>query len=131
MFRKLLFIFILIPVIEIALFILVGQWIGVPMTLLFIFLTGLLGAYLMKRQGTLVLREIQFDLQQRRVPAKSGVQGLCILIGGILLLTPGFFSDLCGFLLLFPPTREKAGNLIMTFLMRKIRRGDVTFFYKK
>ena len=131
MFRKLLFVFILIPVIEISLFILVGKWIGIPLTLLIIFLTGLLGAFLIKKQGMRVLREIQSDMSTGRVPAQSGVQGLCILFGGVLLLTPGLFSDLCGFLLLIPQVRRKMSDIIMNFLKRKILRGDMTFFFRK
>lgn len=131
MFRKLLLVFIIVPVFEILLFIFVGKYIGFPFTLLILFLTSLLGAYLSKKQGLRVLHEIQEDLQMARAPALSGVEGLCILIGSVLLLTPGFFTDICGVLLFIPFTRRKAAKIILAYFRKKIRRGNVSFFFKK
>lgn len=131
MFRKLFLIFIIVPLIEITLFILIGNSIGFPITLLILFLTSLLGAYLSKKQGLRVWHDISQDIMMARVPAASGVEGLCILIGSVLLLTPGFFTDLCGVFLFVPITRKKAAQYILAYLKEKVKRGSVSFFFRR
>ena len=101
----LLLLFILIPLLEIWLFILLGGFIGIYPTLLIILLTAVLGTFLVKKQGIYVLKEIQNKFNELKNPAEPIAHGAMILFAGALLLTPGFFTDTIGFLLLFPKTK--------------------------
>ena len=104
----LLLLFILIPLLEIWLFILLGGFIGVYPTLLIILLTAVLGTLLVKTQGTNVLKEIQNKFNELENPTEPIAHGAMILFAGALLLTPGFFTDTIGFLLLLPKVRKSA-----------------------
>jgi UPF0716 protein FxsA len=100
--------FILIPLLEIWLFILLGGFIGVYPTLFVILLTAILGTFLVKTQGINVLKEIQSKFNELENPTEPIVHGAMILFAGALLLTPGFFTDTVGFLLLLPKVRRAA-----------------------
>ncbi len=104
----LLLLFILIPLLEIWLFILLGGFIGVYPTLLIILLTAILGTFLVKTQGINVLKEIQIKINELENPTEPIAHGAMILFAGALLLTPGFFTDTVGFLLLLPNVRKTA-----------------------
>jgi len=104
----LLLLFILIPLLEIWLFILLGGLIGVYPTLFVILLTAILGTFLVKTQGINVLKEIQSKFNGLENPTEPIVHGAMILFAGALLLTPGFFTDSVGFLLLLPKVRKAA-----------------------
>lgn len=117
MLSYLILLFTLVPIIELALLIKVGQHIGVGYTLGVVVITGIVGAYLAKLQGLLTLRRIQDDVSQGRMPTDRLLEGVLILCSGILLLTPGFITDLIGFMGLIPFTR----NLFKQWLKRKIK----------
>ena len=117
MLGYLILLFTLVPVIELALLIKVGQYIGAGYTIAIVILTGVAGAYLAKFQGLLTLRRIQDDINQGRMPADKMFDGVLILCSGILLLTPGFITDFIGFMGLIPFTR----NLFKLWLKRKIQ----------
>ena len=104
----LLLLFILIPLLEIWLFILLGGFIGAYPTLFVILLTAILGTFLVKTQGINVLKEIQSKFNGLENPTEPIVHGAMILLAGALLLTPGFFTDSVGFLLLLPKVRKAA-----------------------
>ena len=104
----LLLLFILIPVLEIWLFILLGGFIGAYPTLFVILLTAILGTFLVKTQGINVLKEVQSKFNGLENPTEPIVHGAMILFAGALLLTPGFFTDSVGFLLLLPKVRKAA-----------------------
>ena len=112
----LLLLFILIPLLEIWLFIMLGGFIGVYPTLFIILLTAILGTFLVKTQGINVLKEIQSKFNELENPTEPIVHGAMILFAGALLLTPGFFTDAFGFLLLFPPFRHLITNVIRSRL---------------
>lgn len=101
----LLILFIAIPIIEIGLFIKVGGWLGLWPTLLIVVLTALIGTYLLRLQGMAALARLQNNLQTGQSPMDPIVNGALILVAGMLLLTPGFFTDSIGLLLLIPPVR--------------------------
>ena len=101
----LLLIFILVPVIEIALFIQVGSWLGMWPTLVTVILTAIVGTYLLRLQGIAELIKLQNAMQGSGSPIKPIANGALILVAGVLLLTPGFFTDFSGFILLTPPIR--------------------------
>ena len=105
MFLLLLIIFIVIPVIEISLFIEIGSFIGSFNTILLIFTTALIGVYFVRQQGISTYSKLYNQLQNQEAPIQTMFEGLVILISGILLITPGFFTDALGFLGLIPLTR--------------------------
>ena len=97
---------VVVPIIEIALFIEVGGLIGLWPTIAIVILTAILGAALLRRQGLAALADVQERLRQGQDPREPLVHGLLILIAGIVLLTPGFFTDAVGFALLVPAIRS-------------------------
>jgi len=101
----LLLAFLLVPIIEIALFIQVGGIIGLWPTLAIVVLTAVLGTWLVKTQGRMALGQLQNSFQQLDDPTEPLAHGAMILVAGALLLTPGFFTDAIGFSLLMPPVR--------------------------
>ncbi|WP_298499221.1 FxsA family protein [uncultured Maritimibacter sp.] len=104
----LLLLFIAIPLIEIGLFIQVGGLIGLWPTLLIVLVTAIIGSYLVKQQGLQALNQVADSFNRLRNPAEPMAHGAMILLAGALLLTPGFFTDTVGFLLLVPGIRSWA-----------------------
>jgi UPF0716 protein FxsA len=98
-------VFVAVPIIEIALFIQVGGAIGLWPTLGIVILTAIAGTTLMRMQGMQTLQRLQTSLVEGRNPADPMAQGAMILVAGVLLLTPGFFTDAVGLSLLMPPVR--------------------------
>ena len=125
-FIKLLAIFIFVPLMEIYLLIEAGRLIGVAPTISLILLTGIAGAWLARSQGIDILRRIQQETAAGHMPAANLVDGALVLIGGLLLLTPGFFTDLLGFSFLVPQTRVLWRQTIRNWLEKQIRQGTVT-----
>lgn len=120
MFARLLLLFILVPIIELALFMLLGKHLGLPATLIIIVITAFIGAALTKSQGGKALHNFQNALSMGKMPHKEMVDGLLILIAGAVLLTPGFLTDAIGFLLLLPPARALIRGLLTDKLAKKV-----------
>jgi UPF0716 protein FxsA len=131
MFRFLLLILIIIPAMEIGILIWSGNTIGVPQTIFMIITTGVLGAWLAKRQGLEAIRLAQVQLQNGDIPSDVLLDGICILVGGVLLLTPGFITDLTRFLLLIPYSRAVVKLWIRRYIQKKINNGQFTFIYRR
>lgn len=127
MFLRILALFVLLPLVELALLLQVGRLIGLGWTLALVIATGFLGATLARRQGLRAWLAIQVELQRGRMPGGALVDGLLILIGGIVLLTPGILTDLAGFALLIPGTRAIVKRLLRRRFERAIDRGDASF----
>jgi len=125
MFIRLLLIFTLVPVIELYVILKVGQQLGVGATVALIILTGIAGAYLARTQGFDIIRRIQQETAQGHLPAESLLDGAIVLAGGLLLLTPGFCSDLLGFSLLVPLTRDALKSTLRRWLQHQIDRGSI------
>lgn len=106
MFPVLALIFLLVPVIEIYILIQVGQVIGALWTVFFVVFTAVIGVQLLRSQGLSTLSRAQHKMNQGELPAHEMMEGLGLVVAGAFLLTPGFFTDIVGFLLLFPPTRS-------------------------
>ncbi len=104
----LLLAFIAVPMIEIALFIQVGGLIGLGWTLLIVLGTAILGTYLMRAQGAMALNNLKRSFSEMRDPSEPLADAAMILVAGVLLLTPGFFTDALGLALLTPPVRHAA-----------------------
>tara|TARA_R110002096_G_scaffold52222_21_gene136280 strand:+ start:265 stop:765 length:501 start_codon:yes stop_codon:yes gene_type:complete len=102
----LLIAFIAVPLIEIGLFIQVGGWLTLWPTLAIVLGTGILGTWLVRQQGLRVLEELRGSLRDMRDPLSPLAHGAMILFAGALLLTPGFFTDAVGFLLMIPAVRR-------------------------
>ena len=128
-FTKLLILFVLVPVTELYILIEVGKKIGSLTTIGIIILTGIIGAYLVKGQGFMILKKIQNDLNEGIMPGDSLIQGVIILTGGILLLTPGFVTDIVGFIFLIPVSRNVVKKYLLKWLKGKIKEGN--FYYKE
>jgi UPF0716 protein FxsA len=99
--------FVAVPVIEIALFIQVGGFIGLFPTLAIVVITAFLGTYLVKQQGAIAMSQLRSSFGELRDPSEPLAHGAMILFSGALLLTPGFFTDAVGFLLLIPAFRTR------------------------
>jgi UPF0716 protein FxsA len=113
--------FILVPLAEIAVLIQVGSWLGLLPTLALIVLTAVIGTTLLRRQGFAVLTRAQRQLEQGVMPVAEVFEGLCLLVGGVLLLTPGFITDSCGALLLLPAVRAFLYRRLGGFLEQQVR----------
>lgn len=98
--------FIAIPLIEIALFITVGGWLTLWPTLAIVLATGIIGTHLVRKQGLKVLSELRSSMSQMRDPLSPLAHGALVVLAGVLLLTPGFFTDAVGFALLVPAVRQ-------------------------
>ncbi|OAT74246.1 FxsA family protein [Parageobacillus thermoglucosidasius] len=120
---------IVIPALEIALFILSGKLIGVWSTVALIVLTGIMGVWLAKRQGLAVIEEAKRELFYGRLPSGAILDGICVFIGGVLLLTPGFLTDVVGVFLLLPATRSIVKPYIARWL-KSLFDTKTFFFYR-
>ena len=127
MFLRLFFLFTVVPAIELFLLIKVGQKIGAGNTILLILFTGLLGAFYTRQQGLRVMSNIRWKMDQGQVPGDDLVNGAMLLVGGAFLITPGFITDLLGFALIFPLTREVFKGVVKKQIERQIREGRVRF----
>ena len=127
MLIRLMILFTIAPLVELAILIKLGQHIGAGYTILIVLVTGIAGAYLAKSQGIDVLRKIQSDMQQGIMPGNHIIDGLCILAGGIMLLAPGLVTDTIGLLLVIPGSRFVIREWIKRRLLGMIDRGQVIF----
>jgi UPF0716 protein FxsA len=121
---------IVVPVLEIAGLVVIGNWIGPLPTVLLVLTTGLVGAYLAQQQGWRTWRLLQIQLRNGEMPGETLLDGLCILMGGICLVIPGFFSDLIGLFLLIPYTRGIARLWIKRWLLKKWS-GRIYWSYRR
>lgn len=111
--------------VEIAVLLFFGKIIGVWPTILLIVATGIIGAHLAKREGLQTIRKVQQQLRHGQIPGSAVLDGICVLMGGILLLIPGFISDIIGLFLLLPPTRRVFKLFMMNSIRKRIKRGNI------
>jgi len=123
MFFKLFLLFTLIPIAELYLLIKIGGVIGAFNTVLIILVTAIVGAYLTKSQGFIVINRIQLALKEGRMPGSELLHGLCVLLGGFTLLTPGFITDFFGLSMLLPPIRDIYVRIAERLIMNKIHKA--------
>ena len=129
MFFKLLLIFILVPLIELFILLEISQYIGVFTTVLIIALTGAAGVSIAKRQGYQVINNIKSNLNSGRMPTDDLISALLILIGGVTLLTPGFITDITGFLLILPGSRDLIGAVVKKYFLKYVKENKVEVQY--
>lgn len=121
MINKLLILFVVLPLVELCLVLLLGQYLGVAWTLVFIIGTGILGTWLARTQGISTYQRIQQELSQGRMPTDSLIDGALILLAGILLISPGVLTDLVGILLMIPPTRILFRRWLIAWFKRNFK----------
>jgi UPF0716 protein FxsA len=125
----LILLFIVVPIAELAVIIQIGSLIGVWWTIALLIADSILGSLLMRHQGRAVWRRFQAAIAEGRVPARETIDGVLVIFGGALLLTPGFITDILGFVLLMPPTRAAVRAVLVRRLAQRmtvssIRRPD-------
>jgi len=118
MFPVFALIFLIVPLVEIYILIQVGQIIGAGWTILFVVSTAVIGIQLLKRQGLSTMMRAQQKMSSGEMPAQELLEGFALVIAGAFLLTPGFFTDAFGFLLLIPPTRHWMIRKLQARLMK-------------
>jgi UPF0716 protein FxsA len=131
MFRILIVLFILVPIIELWGLIAVGKVIGGWQTVGLAILISIFGAWLAKQQGLQVLRLVQLQLSRGQMPTDALLDGLLVLFGGLLLLVPGFFTDLLGLLLLIPYTRMFVHFFLKKWIQFLIVSGKIRFLFRR
>jgi UPF0716 protein FxsA len=117
--------FIVVPLIELALLIQVGQWVGVWPTVALVALTGVAGIALVRHEGIRTLANVQLELAGGRLPGRALLDGACLLVAGALLTTPGVITDVLAFALLASPTRRLAQGWLMNRMKRAVEQGTL------
>jgi UPF0716 protein FxsA len=118
----------LVPVVEIVLLVWIASETSVPAVLGFVIGTGVLGAWLARRQGFETLRRISADLEAGRAPAESMLDGLLVFVAAVLLVIPGLLTDLVAIVLLFPPSRRLVKSLVGRRMQVRAAAGRQTRF---
>ncbi|RAT96951.1 FxsA family protein [Brevibacillus sp. Leaf182] len=131
MFRFFAILFVVAFGLELWGLITIGSWIGGWNTVVLVILTGILGAWLARQQGMQVFRMVQHQLSRGQMPTDSLIDGVLILIGGILLLLPGFVTDVIGLVFLIPYTRMIIRHLLKRWLWKLISSGRVQLFFRR
>jgi UPF0716 protein FxsA len=131
MLFKLMILFTVVPLVELALLIQVGQVIGTPLTIALVAVTGAVGVLLAKSEGLAVLERLQDELTLGEVPGNAILDGLFILVGGAFLLTPGLVTDTLGFMFLIPFTRAPLKTLLRRKFSDMIARGNTDIYIRR
>lgn len=116
----LLLAFIVVPLVEIYVIVQIGQVIGAWWTILLLILDSMIGAWLVRREGVRAWRALRAALDERRMPARELADGILILVGGTLMLTPGFVTDLFGVLCVLPVTRPVGRRVLAGVISRRL-----------
>ena len=125
MLKKLLVLIIIFPFVELQLLVYVNGKMGFLNTLGIIILTGILGAKLISREGLIVFKHIQTELNQKNVPKDSLIEAVIILVSGIFLLTPGFITDAIGIVLVIPFLRKPFIEFLLSRFTKSIYKKDL------
>ncbi|WP_379164393.1 FxsA family protein [Paenibacillus sp. sgz5001063] len=118
----------IIPAVELFGFIYVASFLGAPKTLLLMLASSVIGFLMMRFEGKKVLVDSRTHMQEGRVPGRTMLDGLCIFFGGLLLILPGFVTDIVGFSLVFPLTRPLYRAFLLKWIEKKMKNGTFTFY---
>lgn len=129
MLGRLLLLFTIVPLIELYILIKIGSYIGGLNTILLVVITAMLGAFLARLEGLRTLQQIQSSLSQGQIPAEELIDGVLILVGGIMLITPGVLTDLFALVLLFPFTRMYFKRWLRRRFDRMVSSGSVRLHF--
>ncbi len=130
MLGRLILLFTVVPIVELYILIQIGNEIGVFNTIMIVFITGVVGAVLAKSEGRQIIGNIKQDMAMGKMPGDELINGLCVLVGGAMLLTPGIFTDAFGFVLVIPFTRIFLIKSIKRKIKSMITEGTVNVYYK-
>lgn len=131
MLGRLILLFTIVPLAELYILIKIGSHIGGFNTIVLVIMTAVLGAWLARLQGLRTLQQIQLSLSQGQLPAEELIDGVLILAGGILLLTPGVLTDLFALVLLFPYTRTYFKRWLRRRFDHRLASGNVRLHYHR
>lgn len=120
---------LIIPAIEIGVFIWVGSYIGAFWVVMLIIITGIAGLALARYEGMRTIQKAQMSMVSGQMPGPQLIEGFCILAGGIMLFAPGFVTDTIGLFLIIPITRKLAYGYIFNFLRKRMNKG--TFIFRR
>lgn len=123
--KKLFSICIAFVLIEIAIFIVVGNWLGILSTLLLIVLASLFGAMLTKKQGLESVQNIQNSIRRGEPPGQAMIDAFLVFLGGVLFLLPGFLTDIIAFTLVLPWTRRLYKPMILEWIRKKMKNSEM------
>lgn len=110
---------------EIGILLWSGKTFGLVPTIIIILSTGILGAFLAKKQGLKAIRDVQIQMKNFQAPGDAMVNAVFVFAGGLLLLSPGFITDLFGFLFLFSPTRQLFKPIVYKWIRTKMKKGQI------
>ena len=116
--------------IELALLIKIGSYIGTQYTILIVILTAVIGAYMVKLEGIGIMYRIQKSMNEGAFPGEELIDGMMILVAGAVLLTPGFFTDILGFLMVIPASRKVIKRIVVRYIKDKTSSGDIEIHLK-
>ena len=122
---------IVVPLIELYVLVQTSEALGLVPTLLLLLVMSLLGGYLLRREGTKTWRALRTALQAGRLPAKEVADGALVILGGALLLTPGFVTDAVGLLCILPPSRAVLRRMLTGFFARRLGLGGVVTVFEQ
>ena len=125
MFSYLFLLFTILPLAELYLLFKIGSVIGTGNTFFIIFLTGIIGAFFVRNQGIITLHNIQRDMGQGKMPTNHLMHGFLIFGGGLLLLTPGFLTDIFGLLFILPISRHLIAKIAEKMFAKGIKSGNI------
>jgi UPF0716 protein FxsA len=131
MFLKLVVVFTALPLLELYVLIKVGGYLGAALTVALVFGTGILGAYLARREGWRVWQRVLDDLDSGVAPTENLLDAALVLAAGLLLITPGLITDLAGLGLLLPPLRAVVGTYLRRRLERYVMRSAVEVRFQR
>jgi UPF0716 protein FxsA len=130
MFARLFLLFTAVSLLEIYVLVKVGGFLGALPTVLLVILSALVGSALVRSQGLQLIKQLQQRMASGEMPGKQLVEGMMLIITGVLLVTPGFVTDFCGLLLLQPTIRGKIASLIMANVKISSRASMTGFNYQ-
>jgi len=128
--KVILYLFVFVPLLEILAVLLSGRWIGVWPTIGMIVVTGIVGAILAKKEGIKALQNFQERMRNLDAPGIALIDGLLIGIAGVLLILPGFVTDIVGFLLLIPFIRSRVHPVIIKNLGKRYQKNQIIVINK-
>jgi UPF0716 protein FxsA len=126
---RLFLLFTVVPLVELVVLIRIGQWLGALPTIALVAVTGMVGAWLARREGSRSWRAVRRELTEGRVPGEELLHTLLIVVAGAFLVTPGVFTDVAGLLALVRPTRQLAVKALRKRLARGLEEGTVRMFW--
>lgn len=130
MFRVLFLLFIIIPIIEIMVLMNVGAWLGAWPTIAIVIFTAWIGAKNVRQQGIATMNSVQSKMAQGQMPSNEIVAGLMLLVAGVLLVTPGFVTDIFGLSLLVPQVRNSIVKAVQKHLVTSQANGSSNFHFQ-